>query len=185
MSTFCLFQDSICALHPPLTLLLKWCFFLPYLQTHSPVWLIFSKWFLLLKRSFFDLFMSSSDQQPVLQFTSKHPENLLFGKRRFFLFSHQADPALFEACMTKTSTCVLRSVWLSATPWTVTPRLLCPWHFPGKNTGVGRHFLLQGNILTQGSNPGLLHCRQILYWLGHQGTNPSQGSSSQKTSLIS
>ena len=41
---------------------------------------------------------------------------------------------------------------------------MIPWrHFPGKNTGVGCHFLLQGIFLTQGSNPGLLHCRQILY----------------------
>ena len=31
-------------------------------------------------------------------------------------------------------------------------RLLCPWDFPGKNTGVGCHFLLQGNFLTQGLN---------------------------------
>ena len=29
-------------------------------------------------------------------------------------------------------------------------RLLCPWNFPGKNTGVGCHFLLQGIIPTQG-----------------------------------
>ena len=36
---------------------------------------------------------------------------------------------------------------------------------PGKNTGVGCHFLLQGIFPTQGSNPGLLHCRQILYLL--------------------
>ena len=36
---------------------------------------------------------------------------------------------------------------------------------PGKNTGVGYHSLLQGIILTQGSNLGLLHCRQILYRL--------------------
>ena len=36
-------------------------------------------------------------------------------------------------------------------------RLLCPWNFPGKNTGVGCHFLLQGIFLTQGSNLGLLH----------------------------
>ena len=36
---------------------------------------------------------------------------------------------------------------------------------PGKNTGVGCHFLLQGIFLTQGSNPGLLHCRKILYQL--------------------
>ena len=42
--------------------------------------------------------------------------------------------------------------------------------FPGKNTGVGCHFLLQGVFLTQGSNLGLLHCRQILYQLSHQGS---------------
>ena len=36
----------------------------------------------------------------------------------------------------------------------------CPWDFPGKNTGVGCHFLLQGIFPTQGSNPGLLHLLQ-------------------------
>ena len=41
--------------------------------------------------------------------------------------------------------------------------------FLGKNTGVGCHFLLQGTFLTQGSNPGLPHCRQVLYHLSHQG----------------
>ena len=35
-------------------------------------------------------------------------------------------------------------------------RLLCPWNFPGKDTGVGCHFLLQGIFTTQGSNPRLL-----------------------------
>ena len=44
----------------------------------------------------------------------------------------------------------------------------CPWNFPGKNTGVGSHSLLQGIFPTQGSKPGLLHCRQILYHLSHQ-----------------
>ena len=34
--------------------------------------------------------------------------------------------------------------------------LLCPWDLPGKNTGVGCHFLFQGIFLTQGSNPSLL-----------------------------
>ena len=51
-------------------------------------------------------------------------------------------------------------------------RLLCPWAFPGKNTGVGCHFLLQGIFLTQGSNPSnlcVLHCRQIIYLLSRQG----------------
>ena len=41
---------------------------------------------------------------------------------------------------------------------------------PCKNTGVGRHFSLQGIFLTQGTNPGLQHCRQILYHLSHQGS---------------
>ena len=50
-------------------------------------------------------------------------------------------------------------------------RLLCPWNFPGKNTGVGRYCLLQGIFLTQGSNPDLLHCRQIVYHLSHQGSS--------------
>ena len=36
-------------------------------------------------------------------------------------------------------------------------RLLCPWDFPGKNTGVGCHFLSQGIVPTQGLNPRLLH----------------------------
>ena len=39
---------------------------------------------------------------------------------------------------------------------------LCPWDFPGKNTRVGCHSLLQGIFLNQGSNLGLLHCRQSL-----------------------
>ena len=34
------------------------------------------------------------------------------------------------------------------------PRLLCPWDFPGKSTGVGCHFLLQGNLLNSGIEPG-------------------------------
>ena len=38
----------------------------------------------------------------------------------------------------------------------------------GKNTGVGCHALLQGIFPTQGMNPGLPHCRQILYHLSHQ-----------------
>ena len=42
-------------------------------------------------------------------------------------------------------------------------RLLCPCDFPGKNTGVGCHFLLHRIFPTQGSHPSLLHCRQILY----------------------
>ena len=46
-------------------------------------------------------------------------------------------------------------------------RLLCPWNSPGKNTGAGCHSLLQGIFPTQGSNPDLLNCGQILYCLSH------------------
>ena len=42
-----------------------------------------------------------------------------------------------------------------------------------KNTGVGCHSLLQGILLPQESNPGLLHCRQILYCLSYQGSPKS------------
>ena len=41
---------------------------------------------------------------------------------------------------------------------------------PGKNTGVGCHALLQGIFPTQGLDPGLLHCRQILHHLSHHGS---------------
>ena len=49
-------------------------------------------------------------------------------------------------------------------------RLFRPWNFPGKNTGLGCHFLLQGIFLTQELNPGLPHCRQMLYRLSHLGS---------------
>ena len=45
-----------------------------------------------------------------------------------------------------------------------------PWNSPGQSTGVGSLSLLQGIFPTQGSNPGLSHCRRILYQLSHQGS---------------
>ena len=45
--------------------------------------------------------------------------------------------------------------------WVLSARLLCPWHSPGKNTGMGCHFLLQGIFPIQGSNPRFLH---LLHW---------------------
>ena len=115
----------------------------------------------------------------------------------------------------------LGHVWLFASPWTILlllllsrfivsdsvwphrrqpTRLSRPWDSPGKNTGVGCHFLLhsmkvksqsevaqsgltpgqntgvgchsllQGIFPTKGLNPGVPHCRQILYQLSHQGS---------------
>ena len=46
--------------------------------------------------------------------------------------------------------------------------MVCPWDSPGKNTGVGCQSLLQGIFPTQGSNLGLLHCKQFLYQLSLQ-----------------
>ena len=48
--------------------------------------------------------------------------------------------------------------------------LYSPWNSPGQNNGVGSLSLLQGIFLTQGLNPGLPHCRQILYQLSHTGS---------------
>ena len=46
------------------------------------------------------------------------------------------------------STCARSVVFNSALAWTAAARLLCPWNFPGKNTGAGGHFLLQGIFRT-------------------------------------
>ena len=54
-------------------------------------------------------------------------------------------------------TCVLSCVWLVVTSGATPARLLRPWDSPGKNTGVGCPFLLQGIFPTQGSNLHLLH----------------------------
>ena len=45
-----------------------------------------------------------------------------------------------------------------------------PWNSLGQNTGVGSLSLLQGIFPTQGSNPGIPHCRRILYQLSHKGS---------------
>ena len=56
------------------------------------------------------------------------------------------DPALQTACCLVTEFCLIPSWRLGLQP----TRLLWPWDFPGKNTGVGGHFLLQGIVPTQG-----------------------------------
>ena len=56
----------------------------------------------------------------------------------------------------------LSHVQLSATPWNSL------WNSPGQNTGAGSLSLLEGIFPTQGLNPGLPHCWQILYQLSYQ-----------------
>ena len=48
--------------------------------------------------------------------------------------------------------------------------LYSPWNSPGQNTGVGSLYFLWGIFPTQGSNPGLPHCRWIFYQLSHKGS---------------
>ena len=75
-------------------------------------------------------------------------------------------------------------VQLFATLWTVARQASLSRDSSGKNTGVGCHALLQGIFLTQGSNPGLLHCRQILYcWA--TGEPPKSVYSSPNSSSFS
>ena len=48
--------------------------------------------------------------------------------------------------------------------------LYSPWNSPGQNTEVESLSLLQGIFSAQRSNPGLPHCRWILYQLSHRGS---------------
>ena len=78
----------------------------------------------------------------------------------------------------------LSHVQLFETPWTIQSM-----HSPGQNTGVGSLSLLQDIFPTQGSNPGLPHCRLILYHLSHRGSpdvgNLISGSSAFSKSSLS
>ena len=66
----------------------------------------------------------------------------------------------------------LSLAWLFVTLGTVAcTKLLHPWDFLRKSTGVGCRFLLQGIFPMQGSNPGLPYCRQMLYRLSHRGSH--------------
>ena len=67
------------------------------------------------------------------------------------------------------------------TPWTIARQVPLPWNCPGENIGLDTHSLLQGIFLIQGSNPGLLHRRWILYHcpllgLGLCAPGPAGGS---------
>ena len=95
---------------------------------------------------------------------------LIWSATLLFLKTHRGSNSNHNS----SGTLVSKSVPTLATPWSVDcqvppsigfSRKILKWvaiSFSSKNTGVGCHFLLQGIFLIQGSNPGLLHCRQIL-----------------------
>ena len=65
---------------------------------------------------------------------------------------------------------LLSDVQLFVAPWTVARPVPPSMDFSAKNTGAGIHFLLQEIFPTQGSNPGILHYRLIVYQLSYQGS---------------
>ena len=97
------------------------------------------------------------------------------GLQRFWLLVAMWSPTVWRS-----SCAVLRLLFLlfscsvvsdSLQPHGLKPaRLLCPWDFPGRNTGLGCHALLQEIFLTQGSNPCLLHWEAGSLPLSHQGS---------------
>ena len=72
----------------------------------------------------------------------------------------------------KVCVCVksLSRVWLFATPWTIAHQAPLSMGFSRQEYWSGLPFPSPGIFPTQGSNPGLLHCRQTLYSLSHQGS---------------
>ena len=96
----------------------------------------------------------------------------------FFTLQLTLEQHRFELCCGST---YMKCVWLVTQPCLTLcnpidyslPGSLVHGDSPGKNTGVGCHALLQEIVPTQGSNPGLQHCRWILYCLSHQ-ESPTQ-----------
>ena len=78
---------------------------------------------------------------------------------KFYIQTHQYVPQIQRKCKS------LSCVWLFVTPWT-TQSL----EFSRPEYWSGCLSLLQGIFPIQGLNPGLLHCRKILYQLSHQGS---------------
>ena len=93
--------------------------------------------------------------------------------RYYAVFKNQLGLNVFYTVCVRARTRALSWIWLSAIPWTVAHQPLCPWHFPGKNTGVGCHFLFQEIFPTQWLNPhllGLLHWQVDSLPLHHLGS---------------
>ena len=89
-----------------------------------------------------------------------------------FIYTNSALVSIRQAAVTKwkkseSLLVVSDSLWHRGL---LPSKLLCPGKSPGKDAGVDCHFLLQVIFLTQASNPGLLHCRQILYHMSYQGS---------------
>ena len=132
-----------------------------YLSLHNLVafWIILIKW----KTSFvLILFLSNGNKRDVWGTTQLlRSWTLIRHKHLYFLF-HVDFLTVYYHWREEVKWKLLSRVWLFETPWTVRNSL-------GRNTGVGSLSLLLGIFPTQRVNPGLLHCRRILYQLNHKG----------------
>ena len=105
-------------------------------------------------------------------------ENCCPSARQFTSLTLGVDPIRITAAIlfifVFPESCLVPSTWKwirSVMSDSLRPQgLYSPWNSPGQNTGVGSLSLLQGTFPAQGSNPGLLHCRRILYQLSHKGS---------------
>ena len=99
----------------------------------------------------------------------QHPRPSCSGAAPHRLWEHPSV-ATRNYCYLVTKLCCMHSF---ATHGLEPARLLCPWDYPGKNTGVGCHFLFHGIFPTQGLNLcllGLLHWQADSLPLNHLGT---------------
>ena len=86
---------------------------------------------------------------------NKHSKYFYVSKEFFFCGQFQTKSVICSTCAGMLSHLVMSD---SVPPHGLYPDgILCPWNFPGKNTGMGCHVLLQGIFLTQGLNQSLLH----------------------------
>ena len=119
--------------------------------------------------SFYILFTTLS---PVLRYL-KHSCILASFLNCQYLFFYVSLPIIHRLCFFQLHWGIINNVRCSVMSNSLHPhglkpvRDLYPWNSPGKNTGGGSHSLLQAIFPTQGWNPGVLHCRQILYHLSH------------------
>ena len=142
----------------------------PFLHCWSGSWRVKGWWLFAYMRGVLSLtswLLFSSAQQVAAPSPCVTPASPLLPQQ--FSQDSEAQPPSH----TKVSSALLLScVWLFAIPMDLRPTgLLCPWKFPGKNTGVGCHFLLQGIFLTQGLNPHLLHWQADSLPLCHLGSH--------------
>ena len=109
-------------------------------------------------------FQSEERDAKLFTFGTLGTESSFFSNRGFtwsikYLFKRKE---INNLCESGSHSVMFNSLWPHG--------LYSPWNSPGQNTGVGSLSILQGIIPNQGSNPGLPHCKWILYQLNHKGS---------------